>query len=257
MSFQQAQPFSIAQIDKSSPLPYHYQLREIIRSEITSNDWHVGDQLPSERELCETFNVSRTTVREALDWLVTDGFVRREKGLGTFIADPIVSERWSGSVIGFSDSITEQGYLIETRVLDLKTIEAPHHIREELFLESHEKLFLLRRHRFIQHQPILVVNSYLPEHLFPGFADIDFSDRSLYQTLRSQYDIHVARAKRSIEAIAAPPDLARLLEVETGFPIMYLENTAFDSDGTPIEFYKAWRRGDRSRFQFEYSLDSI
>lgn len=256
MRRQKAQRFSRSRINKSSPLPYRYQLREIVRSEIASDRWHVGDQLPSEREFCEAFDVSRTTVREALDDLVSEGILRREKGVGTFVADPKFLERWSGSVIGFSDSITEQGYLIETRVLNQEIISGPHNILEELFLEPDDELVLLRRLRFIQHAPILVVNSYLPVKYFPRLTEIDFTDRSLYQTLRQRYQVKVSSAKRSIEAIAATDDLASLLNVQPGFPIMYIENTAFDDKGTPIEFYMAWRRGDRSRFQFQYSVDS-
>ncbi|MCA9905692.1 MAG: GntR family transcriptional regulator, partial [Anaerolineae bacterium] len=79
---------SAAEIDKSSPLPYHYQLREILRAEIAAERWRRGDQLPSEHQLCDMFQVSRTTVREALDALVNEGLLTREKGLGTFVADP-------------------------------------------------------------------------------------------------------------------------------------------------------------------------
>ncbi|NWF70891.1 MAG: GntR family transcriptional regulator [Chloroflexi bacterium] len=242
------------QIDKSSPLPYHYQLREIIRSEIVSNRWKGGDQLPSENQLCEAYSVSRTTVREALDALVSEGLLTREKGVGTFVADPKFMETWSGSTIGFSDSITKQGYLIETKVLEMASAVPSHHVRDELRLHSDDKVILLRRLRFIMQQPILVVHSYIPEKLFPNLYDIDFTRRSLYQTFRTDYGVHVSRVKRSIEALAAEEGVAELLQVNSGFPVMFIENTAYSQHNTPVEYYVAWRRGDKSRFQFEYSL---
>ncbi len=234
MSSEHVNQHFTVQIDKASPLPYHYQLREIIRSEIVANRWNGGDRLPSESELCNIFRVSRTTVREALDALVDEGLLTREKGLGTFVTEPKFMETWSGSTIGFSDSITKQGYLIETKVLELRTIPAQHHVRQELQLRGDENVLMLRR-----------------------FLDIDFTNKSLYQTLRSEYEIQMVRVKRTIEAIAADKNVAELLEVAPGFPIMFIENTAYNQESTPIEHYLAWRRGDKARFQFEYSLPPI
>lgn len=246
--------FSQAQIDKSSPLPYHFQLREIIRAEITGRQWAVGDQLPSENQLCQDFQVSRTTVREALDALVTEGLLTREKGVGTFIADPKFKEKWSGTEVGFSDSISKQGYLIATDVLDLRTTHPTHNIRQELHLQSDDNIIFLRRLRYIREQPILVVNSYIPENLFPGLNKLDFSNRSLYKTFREDYKTQIIRVKRSIEAVAADREVARLLQVDAGFPIMFIENTAYNEHGAPIEYYEAWRRGDKARFEFEYRI---
>lgn len=241
-------------IDKTSPLPYHYQLRELIRTEITENRWQRGEQLPSEHQLCQMYQVSRTTVREALDALVNEGLLTREKGLGTFVADPKFMETWTGSIIGFSDSITQQGYLIETKVLSMTVTMPTPHIRRELKLETDDEVILLRRLRYIMKQPILVVNSYMPLRLFPGLLNIDFSVKSLYQTLRNDFATPVLRVKRSIEAIAADETIADLLEVPLGFPIMFIDNTAYTHHGQPMEYYNAWRRGDKSRFRFEYSL---
>lgn len=242
------------QIDKTSPLPYHYQLREIIRGEISLNHWQRGDQLPSEHQLCEMYQVSRTTVREALDALVNEGLLVREKGLGTFVADPKYLESWSGSAIGFSDSLSQQGVLIETRVLDLRTMPATPALRKELELRPHDEVYFLKRLRYIARVPILVVDSVIPARLFPGLDEVDFRTRSLYQTFRDSYNTPVWRVKRVIEAIAADATVAGYLELAAGFPIMYIENTAYTQEGTPIEYYTAWRRGDKSRFQFEYSI---
>ncbi len=247
----------VGQIDKTSPLPYHHQLREIIRADITSNRYKSGDQLPSESLLGEMFRVSRTTVREALDSLVAEGLLTREKGIGTFVAPPKFIENWSGSSVGYSDSINKQGYLIETSVLELKVVAVSHFIRHELHLPGDVNVILLRRLRYIMKQPILVVNSYIPENRFPDFLNIDFKNKSLYQTFRTQYNTQISRVKRSIEAIAADEAIAELLEVDPGFPILFIENTAYAYDGTPIEYYVAWRRGDKARFQFEYSPPPI
>ena len=96
------QNFSTPDIDKNSPIPYHYQLTEIIRKWISQDKLRQGDKLPSEREFCEAFNVSRVTVRKAIDALVAEGLVQTTKGIGTFVSSPKYLEKWSSFPIGFT-----------------------------------------------------------------------------------------------------------------------------------------------------------
>jgi GntR family transcriptional regulator len=241
-------------IDKESPVPYYYQLREIIRKELAEQRWRVGDLLPSERLFSDSFGVSRPTVRDALNSLVTDGLLRREKGVGTFVAEPRFRERWSGSVVGLSDSLETEGLRLRTEVLNL-TVTAPDaQVRAELSMSADEEVIDLRRLRFMGADAVLVTESYLPYALFPGLLDVDFSDKSLYRTLRAMYGTEIVRVKRSLEVQAAGAELAELLAIEIGAPLMYIENTAYTADDRAVEFYVAWRRGDRSRFEFEYSV---
>lgn len=242
---------SSTDIDKDIPIPYHYQLRELLRDEITSGRWEVGERLPSERELCEVFHLSRTTIREAIDALVDEGLLRREKGRGTFVAEPKITEKWLGAPDSFTESMLEQGYLIETKVLNLSVIPTPHKVARELRLRSEEPVIVLDRVRTILHEPILVVTSYLPEKLCPTLIEEDFTQNSLYQILREKYDVRIAHAKRVMEAVAANEIEANLLNVRSGVPLLLIESTAYLEDGTPIEYFKARHRGDRTRFEVD------
>lgn len=242
---------SAMNIDKDLPIPYHYQLRELLRDEVTSGRWEVGQQLPSERELCDAFNLSRTTVREAIDALVSEGLLRREKGRGTFVAEPKIREMWLKEPDSFTDSMQEQGYKIETRVLNLAVIPSPHKVARELRLRSGEQVIILERLRLILQEPILVVTSYLPERLCPDLVNVDFSNHSLYQILREKYNMKIARAKRMVEAVAATEMEASLLNIRLGAPLLLIESTAYLEDGTPIEYFKARHRGDRTRFEID------
>lgn len=236
-------------IDKNVPIPYHYQLRELIRDEITAGGWGVGDRLPSERELCNIFKLSRTPVREAIDALVKEGLLLRQKGRGTFVAEPKIMERWLESPEGFTDSISKQGYKVETRVRTFALVHAPHKVTIELRLSSNEPVIILDRVRSILNEPILLVTSYLPEKLFPSLLEYDFSSNSLYQTLREKYEIHIAGAKRCLEAVIANESESELLNISPGAPLMLIESTSYLEDGTPVEYFKARHRGDRTRFQ--------
>lgn len=242
---------SSTDIDKDIPIPYHYQLRELLRDEITSGRWDLGERLPSERELCEAFQLSRTTIREAIDALVDEGLLRREKGRGTFIAEPKITEKWLGAPDSFTESMQEQGYQIETKVLNLSVIPTPYKVARELRLRSEEPVIVLDRLRTILKEPILVVTSYLPEKLCPSLIEEDFTYNSLYQILRDKYDIQIAHAKRVMEAVAANEIEANLLNVRSGVPLLLIESTAYLEDGTPIEYFKARHRGDRTRFEVD------
>jgi GntR family transcriptional regulator len=242
---------SASDIDKNLPIPYHYQLRELLREEIASGRWEVGGRLPSERELCDAFNLSRTTIREAIDALVNEGLLRREKGRGTFIAEPKITEKWLEAADSFTESMIQQGYQIETRVLNLRTEPAHYDVSHELRLRTGESVIVLDRLRLILQEPILVVTSYLPERLCPTLVQEEFANQSLYQVLRDKYGIHIASARRVMEAVAANELEASLLHVRQGAPLMLIESTAFLADGTPVEYFKARHRGDRTRFEVE------
>lgn len=238
-------------IHKESPIPYHYQLRELLRDEITSGRWDVGERLPSEHEICETFELSRTTVREALDALVSEGLLRREKGRGTFVADPKIMEHWLDVPDSFTDAMEKQGYRVETKVLNLSVIPAPQKVKQELRLTTNEPVIVLDRLRSILNEPILVVTSYLPHKLCPELVHDDFTKNSLYRLLREKYNIIIHSAKRSMEAVAANELEANLLHIKIGAPLMLIESSAYLEDGTPVEYFKARHRGDRTRFQME------
>jgi GntR family transcriptional regulator len=245
-------PESLADaIDKEVPIPYHYQLRELLRGEIVAGRWSVDEKLPSERELCEAFGLSRTTIREAIDALVNEGLLRREKGRGTFIAAPKILESLLQSPTGFTDSMNEQDLPVCTRVLRMEVGVAPDLIARELRVTMDEPLIILDRLRFIFDEPILLVTSYLPQRLCPSLVNDDLTHNSLYHLLRNKYGFTIARAKRCMEAVAANEMEAKLLQINSGAPLMLIESIVYTEEGTPLEYFKARHRGDRTKFLVE------
>lgn len=244
-------PVETEDIDKEGPLPYHYQLRELLRTDIETGRWKVGERLPSERELCEAFNLSRTTVREAIDALVNEGLLRREKGRGTFVAEPKILEGLLQSPTGFTDSMREQGYKVETKVLRMEVVPARPSVALELRIMVDEQVIRCDRLRFILGEPILLVTSYVPYKLCPQLINEDLTRNSLYHLLQDKYNLKIARARRFMEAVAAYEVEAKLLNIKPGAPLMMIESTSYLDDGTPVEVFKAVHRGDRTRFLVE------
>jgi GntR family transcriptional regulator len=238
-------------IDRDVPIPYHYQLREIMRQEIVTGRWPLGEKLPSERDLCVIFGVSRPTVRGAIEALVDEGFLRREKGRGTFIASPKIVEGLLQTPFGFSDSMQAQNIEFTTRVLTIEVRPAPYIVARELRLSDGAPIIFLERLRATGGEPILTVASYLPEASFPGLMAEDFTRSSLYHVLRTRYGMTMARARRYMEAVPADKHEADLFGVRVGSPLMQIDSTTYTESGTPFEFYRAYHRGDRTRFLVE------
>lgn len=239
-------------IDRASPLPYYVQLKTALAEAIESGRWLPGDRIPSEPELCTMFGVSRTVVRQALKDMTYQGLVVREKGKGTFVAEPKIS---SGSLVhslvGFYEDMAERGQAPVTRVLEQAIEPAGAKLATALRLEATTPVIKLVRLRFVQDEPIVLVTSYLPYDLCPELVNADLSEQSLYAFLKSAYGLSVASGRRRIESVAASEAEARLLEIEEGAPLLKLDSVSYLQDGTPLEYFHGAFRGDRSRFEVE------
>ena len=238
-------------IQRDTPVPYHYQLSELLRQEIESGNWKVGEQIPVEEDLCAHFSLSRTTVRKALDALVNLGLLHRAQGRGTFVAEPKMIEGLVNRPIGFFDDMAERGFQVVTQVLELHQIAPSPVVARELQLLPGATVIEMRRVRYILDLPVVVVSSYVPYELCPSLLEADLTHTGLYQFLREQGGYKTYRAKSFVEAVGADEMEAQLLWVEMGSPLLMIESTVYLDDGRPIDYYKSRHRGDRMRLIME------
>ncbi len=236
-------------IDFDSPIPFYIQLMDLLRESISSGVWQVGDQLPGEHSLCETYEVSRTVVRQALRELELEGLIYRRKGKGSFISQPKISGTLAQKLTGFYQDMVDRGTPTISRVLRQAVIPAPAKVAEQLGISPGTPVVELQRLRCVEGDPIVLVTSYLPSDRCPGLENVDFTEQSLYAYLEQAYGLIVASGRRFIEAVAANEDEAELLQVEVGMPLILLDSVSWLEDNTPIEHYHALHRGDRSRLE--------
>jgi GntR family transcriptional regulator len=242
----------LSAVDRSSAIPYHVQVKEVLRERIERvNLWKPGDQLPGESELCELFGVSRTVIRQALAELLHDGLIIRIKGKGTFVAEPKITEGFVQKLAGFYQDMTERGTPPVSRVLKQSVTPASAKIAAFLKLDSATPVIEIERLRFVKKEPIVLVTTYIPYSLCPELIHTDLTRQSLYAVLEKQFGLMVAHGDRSIEAVAANEREAQLLEIELRSPLILLNSVSYLEDGTPVEYYHAIHRGDRSRFTVE------
>lgn len=238
-------------IDHESAVPYYIQLKEALQHLIKDGNLKPGDQLPSEPELCQLYQVSRTVVRQALQEMHHSGLIVRRKGKGTFIAEPKISENLVQKLTGFYQDMTEKGHHPVSKVLRHDVIPASQRVAKSLNIAPKTQVFCIERLRFVDNEPIVLVTTYLPYDLCPTLADVDLGNQSLYAYLEEACDLLIVRGRRVIEAVAANEREAKLLKVEEGVPLILLDSVSFLEDGTPIEYYHAVHRGDRSQFEVE------
>lgn len=233
-------------MSKSLP-PRYYQIMTALREQMTAGSLHPGDLLPSERELCAYFGVSRLTVRQALSELAREGWLVRMQGRGTFVTRPKVVQALV-KLTSFTEDMTLRGMKASGRLIEGGIRRADPGIVEVLHLPLGAHVIWLRRQRFADQEPIAMEESFLPHARFTDLLEHFDGTRSLYEVLRQRYAVQLGRAYQSLEATVATSEVAPLLNVKPGAPLLLLERHTLDVAGTDVEFVRSLYRGDRYRF---------
>src|SRR4030065_2010949 len=157
-------------INFESHIPYYIQLMDILQEKVKHAEWNPGDQIPGEQDLCEHYQVSRTGVRQALRELEYEGVISRQKGKGTFISLPKISEGLVQKLTGFYQDMMERGLKPGTKVLHQNVIPSNDKIARFLNIEPGERVIDIQRLRFINDEPIQLVTTYIPYTICPELA---------------------------------------------------------------------------------------
>jgi GntR family transcriptional regulator len=235
-------------IERDSPVPFYFQLSELLEQEIVSGRWRPGLRLPSEPAIAEHFGLSRTTIRQALGRLEQEGLIQRRKGQGTFVAESQPRTWLLQSSAGFfQEEVERMGRLVTSVVLRTTVRGAlPGWAAAALGLAGAEGA-TLERVRSIDG----LVAMYNVNHVPPGVAELvlplDDPNESLYARIEARAGIEAAGGRRVLEAVCAEERLAELLEVPVGSPLIFIESTTWDRNLRPFDCYQTWLRTDRLR----------
>lgn len=237
------------ELDKTVPIPLYFQLKELIITEIKSGKYEVDSLIPTEKELSEQFDISRTTVRQAITELVQEGWLYRVKSKGTFIARQKLPQDFLQRLETFGDQMKRLNIVPSTKVISFKIEIATGEVAQCLNIEEGSKVIYLFRHRFGNNEPIVTVFTYLPYEKCAFLMQHDFEKESLYDCLAMHKDTTVYGAKRTVEAVEATSEDARYLGIRKGSPIQLVHTVSFSDNDIPLEYSIARYRGDMSKFQ--------
>jgi GntR family transcriptional regulator len=239
-----------ATIDRSSPVPLYYQVKQYISAQIATGALRPGEQLPGEHELCKLHAVSRAVIRQALNELRYEGLIDTQRGKGTFVAKPKVPEGLMSGLAGLADDVARRGQSLESKVLTLREEPATASVAARLQLEPGEPVVELERQRLVDGQPWVLAVTYLPAELVPGLVDRNLGGaESLYRIVREEYKLPIVSSTRRVEAAVADEREALLLGIRRGDPVIVLRSLSFTAGMRPLEYFVAHHRGDRSAFE--------
>ncbi|HEX3787692.1 MAG TPA: GntR family transcriptional regulator [Pseudonocardiaceae bacterium] len=205
-----------------------------------------GSPIPTERSLAADFDVSRTTVRQALAELTVEGRLLRVQGKGTFAAEPKVAQRLQLS--SYTEDMRAQGRQPSSKLLEIAEDPADPELSQLLGVRVGAKVLRLHRLRLADGEPMALETTHLPTSRFRGLRRYVTAGGSLYQVLRERYGVEMGHAEETIETALASPDEAEQLGADVGLPMLLLSRHSFDTEGTPVEWVRSVYRGDRYKF---------
>jgi len=209
-------------------------------------DFRPGVPLPTERELASLLSTSRSTVRQALTELVTEGRLVRRHGSGTYVAEPKLA--WPLQMSSFTEQAASSGLVVESSFIAAERIRATDELAQLLQVTRGAPVHRLERLRKVNGAPMALEQSHLSAERFPGLARAVRKAGSLYKVLDELWDVTVVGAVETIETAPASPREAGLLETDVGAPMMMLSRHSFDAANDPVEWVRSWYRGDRYKF---------
>lgn len=230
--------------------PKFLQVADVIGSQIDQGQ--LRGRLPTERELCQHFAVSRVTLRRALSTLAESGQLRASWGRGWYVAREPLSEP-PNALLSFSELAEGRGLVPSAKVLNLETRPASLDEADILCVAPGSRLLVLERLRFMDSVPVVLQRSHFALARIDGLAEAlrsaDLTQLSVYHFLEERWGLVAARADYVVEARAANAAEAELLDVAPGSPLLKATQVTFDQDGNPFEHHWSTYPGDRYRFE--------
>jgi GntR family transcriptional regulator len=230
----------------SSPTLYT-RVEETIAAEIADGEYRPGDQLPTEDELLQRFEVSRITVRRAIQNLVQRGLLEIRRGRGTFVLEPRIEAELT-KLRGFVEDMNAAGRKASARVLSQGVVSATAMVAEHLQLGRGARAMRIERVRLADGIPVSFDQTYLPLALGRKVVRNDLRMHPIFTLLEEEYGVPLLEADYALEAVAASKVVAEALQVTVGTPIFQIERTSRTTNYQPVDYEVLSYRGDLVRF---------
>ena len=234
-------------IDKTSRIPLYCQLMEILIHDIQTN-MKEEEQLPSEREICEKYSVSRATVRQTMQEMEQDGYIYRSHGKGTFVAPQKVNQELL-KFYSFTEEMKKLGKIPSSQVLKFDVIECEKNISKKLAVEENTKVYKILRLRLADNKPMMLETTYLPYARFPGMTREELEQAAMYDIFKKKFNTNITSAKETFQPVTTNTQEAKYLQVAKEIPSLKIQRYTYEKDQI-IEYTISIARGDK----FEYCI---
>jgi len=236
-------------VDRVNQEKLYIQLTRIFTEEICSGKWQLKHQIPTEEELCKKYDVSKITVRQAVNNLVSEGYLVKRQGKGTFVASIL-------PVVGLvaKTRLTEEMFgrevMVERIILFKGTREPSSTVRN--YLKTEGMIYYVFSKRVVNSETAYVEESFIPYRQLPGIEKLDIGRGPLYSLLQEKGIRKIFKVMQTVEIAEAAGEIARNLELEEGTHVLAVHRLFLSSDNTPVAYTKLQGRSDRYKFQTEF-----
>ena len=234
-----------------SKSPLYYQLAEIIINDIKEKNLQENDRILTEREYCEKYNLSRSTVRQAIAYLEKKGYIYKVQGCGTFVSSRVMKQKLL-KFYSFTEEAKKQGKTPSSKILSFKEKKADEKIYKELNINKDDKVYELQRLRLADDEVVMYEKTYLLEKKMQGLSKNILLENPLYDILQNRYNISFTKATERFSVLLADEKIAEILTIPQGSPIIRLQRWTY-AGMEIIEYTVSLVRGDR--FEFEVELE--
>ncbi|OEC91120.1 GntR family transcriptional regulator [Acinetobacter sp. YK3] len=232
--------------------PLYDQVYQALLLQIVDGTYQIHQQLPSEKELSELFNVSRITIRQALNQLQLEHLIYKIQGKGTFVSAPKSFQNIS-ELQGFAEAMTDLGHEVLNVVKEFRFIPATPHIASKLKVSVNSTVVEIKRIRLLNRKPVSFELTYLPEAIGTALQQINLSTHDVFLAIEEDLSIALGHADLNIDATLADEELSELLQVDVHAPLLRVERLTHDHAGHPIDFEYLYFSGER--FQYRLRVD--
>ena len=238
-------------------IPLYLQLEQIIKSKILIGEFMPGDQIPTEKDLCETYEISSITARQAILNLVNEGMLVRRQGKGTFVTQrpKNIENLKTLHLNGNIENIIPVGLKGKVvKVLDIAKIKIPKTVAASLGLEDGIDVVRIRRTRSDHKIPVSYIKNYLPLEVGGKIKKEDLRQQPMLHVLSKKLGISIKGGNQYIGAIVADYDIASALKVNISSPILYLETLIYERKQKPVDYVQTFYRPDHFRINVELKV---
>ena len=210
--------------------PAYQIVYQELKSRIKEDIYPIGTLLPTETELCQIFNVSRTTIRKAVNMLVNEHYLEVKQGHGTTILNPSTSQKLN-CITSISETLATKGYHVTTKGVSLEQIAAPAKIAKIFHITTNSPVYLLPSVQYLDDSPIALISNYLKFSEFPDLESHVPFPKGLYHLLETVYHISFKEADERITAVSANFTESQILRVPLNSPLLYSERITYSENG--------------------------
>jgi len=236
-------------LNDSSQIPLYNQLKQVIKEDIRNNKYHIGEQLPTEMDLCKQYSVSRVTVRRAIKELVQEGILYRKQGKGTFVSEKKMIRELI-SLGSFSDLAIQSGQEPSSQIVEYKVRKVDEKLSALFNSDMNSEVLELKRVLSIDGDPFIIEKSYYPVDKFPNLETYTSENVSIYKILKDHYNTDVVKADKTLDITLSNTEQSEIFGCDLNSVMYLLKKNTFTTNNEIIQVSESVILSSKVTFYF-------